>query len=99
MKQGMTRTAPDPLDSFDVRRRFVRIVEERVGDMIEFEFAIGEPELFVEMVMPRRQFDEFCRSQGVVPTHGRLPEQADDFAHGLGWTLAGARERLGGQAG
>lgn len=93
----MARASQLPPDSFDVRRRFVRIVDERVGDMIEFEFAIGEPELFVEMVMPRQQFDEFCRAQGVVPTHGRLPEQADDAEHGLGWTLAGARDRLGGQ--
>lgn len=93
----MARTPETSPDSFDVRRRFVRIVEERVGDMIEFEFAIGEPDLFVEMVMPRRQFDEFCRAQGVVPTHGRLPEPSEQYEHGLGWTLAGARERLGGQ--
>ena len=59
-----------------------------------YTFAVGEPELFVEMVMPRAQFDEFCAMQGVQPTQGRLPEQADgSAAHEWDWSLRDARER------
>ena len=46
--------------------------------MVEFEFAVGEPGLYVEMVvMPRQQFEEFCATQAVVPTRGRLPEHGE----------------------
>ena len=55
-------------ESFDPARRFVRIVELRADGMVEFEFAVGEPELFVEMVLPRAAFDDFCATQGVAPT-------------------------------
>ena len=85
----------DPTNpSVDMNRKYVRIVEKRPDGMVEFEFAVGEPELFVEMVMPRAQFDEFCAMQGVQPTQGRLPEQADgSAAHEWDWSLRDARER------
>lgn len=74
---------------FDPRRRFVRIVEERPDGMVEFEFAVGEPELFVEMILPREAFDEFCAREQVQPTRaGSSPAVAGD---GTGWTLHEAR--------
>lgn len=90
---GMEQTNTTP-DSFDTRKRYVRIREEHANGMVEFEFAVGEPGLFVEMVMPKAQFDDFCAQQGVRPTHGRLPEQAEgSAAHEWDWTLRDARER------
>ena len=70
-----TASISSPDTDFDVTRRFVRIIEERQGDMVEFEFAIGEPAIFVELIMPRKQFDEFCREQGVTPTYGPLADE------------------------
>ena len=87
--------APDtPNEPFDVERRFIRIVEERSNGLIEFEFAAGEPELYVEMVLPRAEFEDFCQMQGVAPTHGRLPQHDQDSldAH-WDWNLRDARER------
>jgi len=46
--------------NFDPNQTFVRVMELRQDDFVEFEFAIGEPELFVEMILPARAFDEFC---------------------------------------
>ena len=94
----MTQQPPPPTPAspatWDVAQRFIRIVQEHDNGMVEFEFAVGEPELFVEMVMPRAQFDEFCAMQGVQPTQGRLPEQADgSAAHEWDWSLRDARER------
>jgi phenol hydroxylase P0 protein len=85
---------PDPTEqSWNIANRFIRIVQERDNGMVEFEFAVGEPSLFVEMVMPRPQFDEFCAQQGVKPTYGRLPQQnADDAQHEWDWSLHDARE-------
>lgn len=53
-------------------QRYIRITGER-GEFVEFDFSIGDPELFVEMIMPRPAFEDFCREQKVKPL---TPEQA-----------------------
>lgn len=91
--------APTPTDlppDWDLRRRYVRITAAEPGGMVTFEFAVGEPGLFVEMVMPRVVFDGFCADQGVVPTHGGLPAQAaDDPDPAWDWHLRDVRARYG----
>ena len=94
----MTQQPPPPTPAspaaWDVAQRFIRIVQAHDNGMVEFEFAVGEPGLYVEMVMPRQQFEEFCAMQAVVPTHGRLPEHGEDSAaHEWDWSLRDARER------
>ena len=66
-------TEPAPLDT---RRRFVRLRRERANGLVEFDFAIGEPELFVELILGRAAFDEFCANQRVE----MLPPPAGDAA-------------------
>lgn len=90
----MTAAHDTPSETFDVQRRFIRIVEERANGLIEFEFAAGEPDLYVEMILPRAEFEDFCRMQGVAPTRGRLPRHDQDSleAH-WDWNLRDARER------
>jgi phenol hydroxylase P0 protein len=79
---------------FDPAVRYVRIVNQRADGMVEFEFAVGEPELFVEMVMPRAEFEQFCRDQKVRPTRGPLPSAAaGSDAHEWDWSLRAAREK------
>jgi phenol hydroxylase P0 protein len=51
---------------FDTTHKFVRVIEAREGGLIEFEFAIGEPELFVELIMPAHAFVEFCEANQVT---------------------------------
>jgi len=50
---------------FDVAARYVRITGIRNNSLIEFDFAIGEPELFVELVLPFAAFEEFCAMNDV----------------------------------
>lgn len=50
---------------FDVTRRFVRVLRTLPNDLIEFEFAIGDPDVAAELVMPQAAFDEFCRANQV----------------------------------
>lgn len=79
--------------AFDVSRRFVRIINERPNGFVELEFAIGEPEIFVEMILPPEQFEQFCRDQDVVPSHGPLPASAISTAEQVWeWTLRQARD-------
>lgn len=90
----MTASTTPPPGAWDIQSRFIRIVAEHASGLVEFEFAVGEPELFVEMVMQREQFDDFCRMQGVQPTHGSLPEpEAESARAEWDWSLRDAREK------
>lgn len=58
----------------DTTRRFVRLSGERPNGFVEFEFAIGEPEIFVEMILPREAFTEFCVANRVEMLAPREPD-------------------------
>ena len=49
----------------DTTRRYVRMLEARADGLVAFEFAIGWPELAVELLLPVAAFDEFCATQRV----------------------------------
>ena len=49
----------------DISRRFVRVRGERANGFIEFEFAIGSPEVFLEMILGPEAFAEFCADNHV----------------------------------
>lgn len=70
--------AADPATAgFDPARKFVRVIGEREGGFVEFEFAVGEPELFVEMILPAAAFSDFCSLNAVVRLDPR-PAAAED---------------------
>ena len=39
--------------TFDPERKFVRVIEQHANGLVEFEFAVGEPELSAELVLPQ----------------------------------------------
>jgi phenol hydroxylase P0 protein len=43
---------------------WVRVLGIRQKRFVEFEFALGAPQLAVELIMPLGVFEEFCRAQG-----------------------------------
>lgn len=45
---------------FDPNRKFVRVRELRGDGFVDFEFAVGDPETYVEMMLHADAFDEFC---------------------------------------
>lgn len=51
---------------FDIKQRYVLIRNERSDGFIEFDYSVGEPEVFVEMILPRPAFDEFCLENDVA---------------------------------
>jgi phenol/toluene 2-monooxygenase (NADH) P0/A0 len=65
----------------DIRRRFVRVLEERSDGLVFFEFSIGWPELAVELLLPRPAFAEFCAANQVTrldgPTMPHHPEETE----------------------
>lgn len=72
----------------DTSRRFVRITGERANGFVEFDFAIGEPEVFIEMILGREAFEEFCvtnRVEMLSNESGSVGELSD-----WDWRLADA---------
>ena len=57
-------TAPDPV--LDTRKKYVRVLEQRADGLVLFEFAIGWPELLVELLLPEPAFAEFCATHRVI---------------------------------
>ena len=49
----------------DTTLRFVRVIEERADGLVAFAFAIGWPELAVELLLPAPAFAEFCAAHRV----------------------------------
>ena len=62
----MVRSRPDAAPPFDTTRRFVRLTRVRDDGFVEFEFAVGEPELAVELIMPAAAYRAFCSDNQVT---------------------------------
>lgn len=58
----------------DIRQRYVRVTSRRADGLVAFEFAIGWPELFVELLLPRLAFEQFCLDNQVRPTDACAPQ-------------------------
>jgi phenol hydroxylase P0 protein len=54
------------VDGFDNKKRYVRITGIRNNKIIEFDFAIGEPEMYVELALPFEAYQKFCANNGVL---------------------------------
>lgn len=52
---------------FDPARRYVRLTQVRSDGFVEFEFAIGDPDLAVDLILPADAYRNFCRDNHAVP--------------------------------
>ena len=73
---------------FDISRKYVWVNDTLPNGMTEFEFAVGDTSVSVELVMPKAAFDEFCAANQVEfiakPGSDPAPEAADADFH---WNL------------
>jgi phenol/toluene 2-monooxygenase (NADH) P0/A0 len=79
---------------FNPGNKYVRVTELRADGFVEFEFAIGEPELFCEMILPAAVFDDFCQINRVIfldpgARPGRDPGAGEEQEE-WNWTLRDA---------
>ncbi|WP_271410509.1 phenol hydroxylase subunit [Pseudomonas sp. Q1-7] len=66
-----------PQPSFDQLPRYVRVRSEPDAAFVEFDFAIGYPDLFVELVLPRAAFASFCERNRVRHMDAAMAEAVD----------------------
>ena len=50
--------------AFDAHQRFVRLRRHRPDGFVEFYFALGDPSLCMELILPAAAFEAFCRQPG-----------------------------------
>lgn len=62
---------------FDDLTRYIRVRSAPEDKFVEFDFALGHPELFVELVLPRDAFDIFCKHNNVVHMNSEMIRQVD----------------------
>lgn len=77
---------------FDPTCKFVRVIETRQDGLVGFEFAIGEPALFVELMMPTKAFNEFCKINQVTLL-ASAATQADEQRNDWDWGLRQATQQ------
>lgn len=46
--------------------KYIRITGDRNAKFVEFDFAIQDPTLFVELVLPQQAFQHFCEVNHVI---------------------------------
>lgn len=46
-------------------RKYVHITEVKPNGLVEFDFSIGDPCMYVELALPKKQFEEFCAKNAV----------------------------------
>lgn len=71
--------AADAPSGSPLARKFVRITGRR-APFVEFEFAIGSPDLHVDLVLPEPAFAAFCRENDVVILEGARTPDANDWS-------------------
>ncbi len=64
--QAMDTTPVKGPDDFNPQKRFIKVTGTNAQGFVEFEFAVGSPELCVELMLPRAAFEEFCLTQAAV---------------------------------
>lgn len=69
-------TPPSP--GFDANSKYVQVTRRRGDGFVEFNFAMGEPGLFVELILPATAFDEFCAANQVQLIEAPSPGARDD---------------------
>lgn len=68
MKTSDYSTSKNPADKIPFREfvKYIRIKSHESARFVDFDFAIGDPTLFVELIMPKDAFDEFCLTNNTV---------------------------------
>ena len=65
----------------DTPRHFVRVTCADHRGYTEFQYSIGDPTLYLEMILPKPAFEEFCGTNQVVHLNAEQGRMVDaDYA-------------------
>lgn len=64
-------------DSDPLLKKYVRVKRVINDQFVEFDFAIGDPEIFVELVLPKAAFSTFCEQNNTITMSDAQGEEID----------------------
>jgi len=47
------------------KNKYVHVTDVKSSGLVEFDFSIGDPCMYVELALPKKQFEEFCVKNAV----------------------------------
>ncbi len=75
----------------DQLTKYIRVTGDRHAKFVEFDFAIHDPALFVELILPQQAFQHFCEINHVVEMTGAQQAwndaQEDKWRYGVEPTI------------
>ena len=75
----------------DQLTKYIRVTGDRHAKFVEFDFAIHDPTLFVELILPQQAFQHFCEINHVVEMTGAqqawTDAQEDKWRYGVEPTI------------
>ena len=86
----MTESVDATPVQIDTTRKWVRVTGHRGDNFIEFDFANGEQDLFVEMILTPEAFEEFCQVNQVELMPDLVEQDAETDDAQWDWRLADA---------
>ena len=42
------------------KKKYVHVTDIKTNGLVEFDFSIGDPCMYVELALPKKQFEQFC---------------------------------------
>lgn len=76
-------------------KKYIRVTGDRNAKFVEFDFAIHDPTLFVELVLPQDAFHKFCEVNQVIEMNDEQmainDAQEEKWRYGTEVTLVGAQ--------
>lgn len=61
----------------NVRQASVRVTRRRSNGYVEFDFFLGDADLYLEMILPSKAFEEFCATHRVAHLSDREAARLD----------------------
>ena len=68
----------NPLRVVNEATRYVRVTGQARGGFVEFQFSIGDPTLYLEMILPPAAFAEFCAVNQAIHLNAEQGAMVDD---------------------
>lgn len=61
----------------NLKNKYVRVTGVKDDKFIEFDFSIDDPEIFVELILPKDMFQTFCANNDVKLLQAEADTQAE----------------------
>lgn len=75
--------------------KYIRVTGDLNAKFVEFDFAIHDPTLYVELVLPQEAFQKFCQTNQVVEMNEEQKAlndaEEEKWRYGTEVTLVGAQ--------